>query len=296
MRVERLRCALDRCGFGRFPLFQAFVASQNIVFFSNFCQIDVASFRNRVVACAEGISYIIILRKKARVSLRHFVIAIDGPAASGKSTTARRVAGDLGFLHLDTGAMYRAVTLKALRVGVNPADPDLLCNIVRQTHVSLKKTDDVLTVFLDGEDVTREIRGRLVTRSVSAVSSVRCVREALVREQRRAAEDADVVAEGRDIGTVVFPDAQLKFFMVASIESRAKRRLSELHGSGSAPSLEELKADIERRDSIDSTREESPLRKAPDAVTIDTSGLTIEEQVAVVVKEARTRLKADRQA
>jgi CMP/dCMP kinase len=193
-------------------------------------------------------------------------------------------------MHLDTGAMYRAVTLKVLRHRLDAADAGALCPMMASTHVSLKRDDSGLSVLLDGEDVTREIRDMHVTRNVSAVSSVRCVREALVREQRLAAEETDLVAEGRDIGTVVFPGAQLKIFMVASIDARARRRQAEWVGQGPRPGLEELKADIERRDRLDSTREESPLRQAEDAIALDTSLLTFEEQVAKVVAEARKRM------
>ena len=226
----------------------------------------------------------------------HFVIAIDGPAASGKSTTARRAAQELGFLHLDTGAMYRAFTLKVIRAGVDPTDTSAVGRLVGVTHIELRRPNGGLQVLLDGEDVTRAIRSEDVTGAVSQVSSLRAVREAMVREQRRAAEQADVVAEGRDLGTVVFPDADLKFFMVAGIASRARRRQAELRIAGVETDLDELIAAIAERDRLDSTREESPLRKAPDAIEIDTSDLTIDEQVACVTRIARQRLTGERGA
>ena len=224
----------------------------------------------------------------------HFVIAIDGPAASGKSTTARRAAQELGFLHLDTGAMYRAFTLKAIRAGIDPADPAAIGRLVGLTHIELRRSNGGLQVLLDGEDVSRAIRSGEVTGAVSQVSSLRVVREAMVREQRRAAEQADVVAEGRDIGTVVFPDADLKFFMVAGIEARARRRQTELRVAGVEIDLAELEEAIGERDRLDSSREESPLRKAPDAIEIDTSEMTIEEQVACVTRIARQRLAGEK--
>jgi cytidylate kinase len=222
---------------------------------------------------------------------KHFVIAIDGPAASGKSTTARRVAQELGFLHLDTGAMYRAFTLKVIRSGVDPADAEAVKGLVEGTHIRLQRSGGALRVLLDGEDVTRAIRGQEVTATVSAVSSLRCVREGMVREQRRLAEAADVVAEGRDIGTVVFPDADVKVFMVAGIEARALRRQAELKQEGQETDLEVLRESIRERDLQDSTRAESPLRKADDAVEIDTSAMTVQEQVRVVTDAALRRLE-----
>ncbi|HEX9007055.1 MAG TPA: (d)CMP kinase [Bacteroidota bacterium] len=224
----------------------------------------------------------------------HFVIAIDGPAASGKSTTARRTARELGFLHLDTGAMYRAFTLKVIRAGIDPGDPAAVGRLVGLTHIELRRPDGGLQVLLDGEDVSQAIRGAEVTAAVSRVSSLRAVRDAMVREQRRAADQWDVVAEGRDIGTVVFPNADLKFFMVAGIDARARRRQAELRIAGMEMDLADVAAAIDERDRLDSTREESPLRRAPDAIEVDTSDMTIEEQVAYVTRIARQRLTGGR--
>lgn len=215
------------------------------------------------------------------------VIAIDGPAASGKSTTARLVAERLGYVHVDTGAMYRAVTLKVLRAGISPADGDGIARLLATTHVALRREGELTHVLLDGEDVSAEIRSPEVTRAVSAVSRHRAVRQAMVREQRRMGSEGGLVLEGRDIGTVVFPDADLKFFMVAGIEARALRRGEELRARGISPDLTRLIEEIRERDSLDSSREESPLRKADDAIEIDTSDLTIEEQVRVVVEKVR---------
>ena len=222
---------------------------------------------------------------------RKLVIAIDGPAASGKSTTARLVAERLGYMHLDTGAMYRAVTLKVLRAGISPDDQRAVSELAQTTSVEFRRSDGTVRVLLDGEDVTGEIRRPEVTGAVRAVSSYAGVRTAMVREQRRLGRDGGIVLEGRDIGTVVFPDADLKFFMIAGLDARARRRMLEMRGQGVEAQFEDLVRDIQRRDSYDSTRQESPLRKAVDAVVIDTSEMTIEEQVEVVVEAARARLR-----
>lgn len=221
----------------------------------------------------------------------HFVIAIDGPAASGKSTTAKRSAEQLGFLHLDTGAMYRAVTLKVLREKIPLNDENGIRSMMEGTAIELRNPGGTLAVFLDGVEVSTEIRAEAVTRAVSAVSRLREVRTAMVREQRRSAQQSDIVAEGRDIGTVVFPDADLKFFMIAGIEARARRRQADLAAQGITMELDAIARAIHERDELDSTRSESPLRKAADAIEIDTSDLTIEEQVTMVVNTARERLE-----
>ncbi len=223
------------------------------------------------------------------MSHKKLVIAIDGPAAAGKSTTAKLVAGRLGYLHVDTGAMYRAVTLKVLRAGIAPDDRNRISEIVGSTRVELRRSADDLTVLLDGEDVSREIREPRVTRAVSAVSSLHDVRAAMVREQRRMGKDGGIVLEGRDIGTVVFPDADLKFFMVATIEARALRRQAELRERGVEAELDSLRREIEERDRTDSTRSESPLRKAADAIEVDTSSMTIAEQVEFVVQKVKEK-------
>ena len=191
-------------------------------------------------------------------------------------------------MHVDTGAMYRAVTLKVLRGGVAPADSGRISELLGSTHVALRREGDTTRVLLDGEDVTAEIRTPEVTRAVSVVSRHRAVRDAMVREQRRMGAEGGIVLEGRDIGTVVFPDADLKFFMIAGIEARARRRGEELRAGGISPDLDGLADEIRERDTLDSTRKESPLKKADDAIEIDTSDLTIEEQVRVVVEKVRS--------
>jgi cytidylate kinase len=231
------------------------------------------------------------LAERTALKKRRLVIAIDGPAASGKSTTAWLVAERLGYLHVDTGAMYRAVTLKVLRAGVAPENRDGVCALMATTHVAMEERGGRLRVTLDGEDVTEAIRHPDVTRAVSAVSSLREVRSAMVRVQRALGKDGGIVLEGRDIGTVVFPDADLKFFMVAGIEARARRRQQELASSGTQLPLETLVREIQKRDAHDSGREESPLRRADDAINIDTSEMTIEAQVENVVRFVQRKLE-----
>jgi cytidylate kinase len=222
---------------------------------------------------------------------RKLVIAIDGPAASGKSTTAMRVAEALGYLLVDTGAMYRAVTLKVLRARLPPEDQEGIARLLQSTRVELRKKAGALSVLLDGEDVSEAIRSVDVTRAVSAVSSLREVRQAMVREQRALAKEGGIVVEGRDIGTVVFPDADCKFFLVAGITARAERRLLDLRDRGVEAELDDLAREIAERDRRDSTREESPLRKAADALEIDTSNLTIDEQVRFVLEKVKETME-----
>ena len=231
---------------------------------------------------------IFISYQSARSCLgKRLVIAIDGPAGSGKSTTARLVARALGYLHVDTGAMYRAVTLKILRSGIRTDDSAAIARLLDETRVELKKAGDGLQVLLDGDDVSGEIRTPEVSRATSAVSRIREVRTVMVREQRTLGVNGGIVLEGRDIGTVVFPDADLKVFLVATPEERARRRLEELRTQGVQADQQSILADLRERDRQDSTRTESPLRRAEDAVEIDTTGLTIEQQVGLIVGMAR---------
>ncbi|MEX2116944.1 MAG: (d)CMP kinase [Bacteroidota bacterium] len=218
--------------------------------------------------------------------MKKIVIAIDGPAASGKSTTAKLVAERLGYLHLDTGAMYRAITLRALRENVSVHDAQQMGVLARNSQIGLRRTKNGNRVFLLEEDVTEEIRTPQVSRQVSAVSSHPTVRAVLVEQQRRLARDGGVVLEGRDIGTVVFPTAELKIFMVADISERARRRRQDLAKTGVQLDNETVAKEIADRDTLDSTREASPLKKADDAIKLDTSGLTIAEQVDFIVSKA----------
>lgn len=208
------------------------------------------------------------------------VLAIDGPAGAGKSTVSQRVADALGVPMLDTGAMYRAITLACLRAGVDTADTAACAAVAERVVVDLEGG----RTRLDGDDVSEEIRGPAVTMAVSEVSAHPGVRRRLVDHQRRWAGRHDgCVVEGRDIGTVVFPDARLKIFLVASARERAERRFRDETDAGRAVDLDELVADIDRRDRLDSTRAISPLVAAADAVEVDTTGRTIDAVVAAIV-------------
>ena len=208
------------------------------------------------------------------------VIAIDGPAGAGKSTVARGVAGALGFTYLDSGAMYRGVALRALRAGVNPADAEAATAIARDADLRLVGSG----LLLDGEDASAAIRTPEVTRAASVVSAHPGVREAMVKRQRTMIDSADYVAEGRDIGTVVSPDAPLKVFLVASDEERARRRAMQT-GEDEAAVL----AAQRERDRRDREREHGALRAAADAVKLDTTGSSVDEVVARVVELAHAR-------
>jgi len=218
---------------------------------------------------------------------KKITIAIDGPAASGKSTTAKLVAHKLGYLHIDTGAMYRAITLKALDEKIDLNDIKEIVRIAQTSAVRLEVEDGTTKVFLDGNEVTKRIRTQLVNRSVSTVSSYEGVRDVMVQEQKKMAASGGVVLEGRDIGTVVLPKAELKIFMIASVEERARRRKKDLALVGIETHQDDLVKEIDARDKKDSTRETSPLRKASDAIELDTSNLTIEEQVDFILERAK---------
>jgi CMP/dCMP kinase len=222
---------------------------------------------------------------------RKLVIAIDGPAASGKSTTARLVAERLGYLHVDTGAMYRAVALKVLKIGLDIGQKEEIEALMPATRVALSLRNGSLRVLLDGDDVTDAIRTPDVSKAVSPVSSYPAVRLAMVREQRLLGSEGGIVMDGRDIGTVVFPDADVKFFMVAGIEARAERRRLELATQGTHLPLESVLEDIRERDARDAGRAEAPLRRADDAIDIDTSAMTIEEQVRFVLETVSRKMQ-----
>jgi cytidylate kinase len=219
--------------------------------------------------------------------LRKIVIAIDGPAASGKSTTARLVADALGYLHIDTGAMYRAVTLRVLEERMSLEDVAGISDLAERTRIRLERSERGNKVFADGRDVTLDIRSALVTKNVSLVSSYQRVRDVLVREQRRMAAEGGVVLEGRDIGTVVLPNADLKIYMVAGVTERVQRRKKELAELGIEVESEKLEKEILERDRFDSTRKSSPLRRADGSVQVDTSSMTIDQQVQFVVDLAK---------
>ncbi len=203
------------------------------------------------------------------------VVAIDGPAGTGKSSVSKGLAQALGARYLDTGGMYRTVTLAVLRAHIDPADADAVAHTAEAVQMSVDYRPDGDRYFLCGEDVSTEIRGDQVTGSVSAVSSVPAVRTRLVDMQREMAQGpGSVVVEGRDVGTVVLPDAPVKIFLTASAETRARRRNDQNVAAGLADDYEGVLADVRRRDHLDSTRAVSPLRAAPDAVVVDTSEMT----------------------
>jgi len=215
------------------------------------------------------------------------IVAIDGPAATGKSTSAKKVSRELGFTHLDTGAMYRCVTLSVLRNQITLDNENALSQLLKELDIRLEKLDDELIVYLNGEDVSDEIRKAEVTSYVSTVSALSQVRNALVRIQRNIAKNQDCVVEGRDIGTIVFPDAEFKFFLVADDFVRARRRQLDLIAIGEEKSIAVLVEEIRQRDFLDSERSNSPLLKADDAIEIDTSKMTFEEQVAFMVNKVK---------
>lgn len=223
--------------------------------------------------------------------MKQLIIAIDGPAASGKSTTAKLVAASLGYLHVDTGAMYRAMTLKVLEHKVDLQDELAIAKLARSTRVRLLPREGGFAVELDGVDVTDRIRSPRVTSSVSAVSMVLEVRKVMVREQREMGKRGAIVLEGRDIGSVVFPKADLKIFMIAKPRERAVRRGKELAAKGFETELEALERELIERDEKDASRPISPLVKADDAIVLDTTELTIEEQVDFIVKKAKEKLR-----
>lgn len=223
--------------------------------------------------------------------MKKIVIAIDGPAASGKSTTARLVAERLGYLHIDTGAMYRAITWKVLEEKLPLDDVERIQALAKKSHIRLERSKNGNKIFLERQDVTELVRLPNVTKNVSVISSYQPVRDVMVREQRRMAKAGGVVLEGRDIGTVVLPNADLKIYMVADVVERARRRKKELERSGVGVDEEALREEIQERDRRDSTREVSPLRKAPDAIVLDTSSITVEEQVEFIVLHAEEIIK-----
>ena len=212
------------------------------------------------------------------------IIAIDGPAGSGKSTTAREVARRLNFTYIDTGAMYRAITLAVIRQNVAVEDYQSVIKIAEQADIQFEWADGNLRTILNGEDVSNEIRSAQVARLVSPVSAIGGVRDILVKRQREMAKTANIVMEGRDIGTNVFPDADFKFYLEADLETRARRRIKDYQKIGQNLSITEIMTEIEQRDKIDSSREHSPLKKAPDAIVIDTSNLKFEEQVEMIIQ------------
>jgi cytidylate kinase len=217
------------------------------------------------------------------------IIAIDGPAGAGKSTAARCAAQRLGYRYLDTGAMYRTVALKALREGMDLADQEALGRAAEDAKIDLRTEADTTRVWLDGVEVTSEIRNPAVTEAASRVSVVPRVRQAMVRQQRRWGEQGGVVMEGRDIGTVVFPEADVKIFLDASPAERARRRAAELALQGIPLSTERVRQELAARDARDAARPASPLVRAPDAVLVETDGLSPDAVVELILQICRRK-------
>lgn len=218
------------------------------------------------------------------IFLKKINVAIDGPAAAGKSTVAKRVAEKCSFIYIDTGAMYRALTYKALQKDIDLEDGPKLVNLLLQTKIQLEPADKGGKVLVNGEDVTKEIRENDVTNHVSIVSKHSGVRKLMVERQQQLSREGGVVMDGRDIGTHVLPNAEVKIFMVASVEERAKRRFEENLQKGIQTELEKLQEEIAHRDKLDSERDVAPLQKAIDAVEIDTTFLSIDEVIARIIE------------
>lgn len=218
------------------------------------------------------------------------IIAIDGPAGSGKSSTAKEVARRLGFTYIDTGAMYRSVTLEIIRRKIDICDEDQVEKIVRESRIQFQWIDNKHHILLNGEDISDEIRSSDVASLVSPVSAIAGVRKILAERQRQMAQDDNIVMEGRDIGTNVFPDADFKFYMDADIRVRAERRIKDYQTIGQKLTVAEIVRELEKRDKIDSSRLHSPLKKADDAIIIDTTNLSFEEQVEEIVKIVQNKI------
>lgn len=217
------------------------------------------------------------------------IIAVDGPAGAGKSTVSRILAQRLGFLYIDTGAIYRAITLKAIREKIDIKDTSSLIAMASQSSIDLiNEQDSALKISLDGRDVTSEIRQPYITKLVSDISKLKGIREVALGLQRRLGKRGNSVLDGRDIGTVVFPDADKKFYIDAEFKQRVRRRYEELKALGQNVTLKDIENDLHNRDTIDSTREFAPLKKADDAIYIDTTNMSIEEVVNTLLKNIST--------
>lgn len=218
------------------------------------------------------------------------IIALDGPGGAGKSTVAKLVSRELGFLYIDTGAMYRALTLKVIEEGISAEDTVRITELARKSNIELvNEPGGGLKVFLDGRAVTAEIRHPRITKLVSDIAKIKEVRAVMLDLQRKLGSQRDSVLDGRDIGTVVFPDADKKFYLDADFEERVKRRYKELKESGQEISLGDVENDIRNRDKIDSSREVAPLKKAEDAVYLDTTNMQIKEVVNRILEEVKNK-------
>lgn len=213
-----------------------------------------------------------------------FIIAIDGPAGTGKGTVTKMIAKDLDLVNIDTGAMYRCVTLAALRKKLQPIESEELAKILENIDIELKKKEDIQEVWLNGEDVSRQIRTPKIDEMVGRFSALKMVRDKMTPLQRKMGENGNIIMEGRDIGTTVFPDADVKIYLDCSVEERARRRYLQNLERGIKISYEEVLASIKQRHNLETEREIAPLRQAEDAVLVDSTNLTIEEVVAQIEK------------
>lgn len=248
----------------------------------------------RVLVLAEGDVPVrhVYLRGAAnlRKDLEKFAIALDGPSGSGKSTVAKRLARELDILYLDTGAMYRACACKAAEAGVDPTDEVAVKALLPSLDLRIEYRGGSQRTILDGRDVSEEIRRPEVSMAASKISALACVREKMVEMQRKIASEQSCVLDGRDIGTAVLPEAAFKFFVTASVPVRARRRYDELRAKGYAVEYEALEKEIEERDRNDASRAISPLRRAEDAVLVDTSDMSIEEVVAFIRRRIQEKV------
>ena len=218
------------------------------------------------------------------------IIAIDGPAASGKSSSAKLLADKLNFLYLDTGAMYRCIALAVIENQIDINNEQSLKDFIESFKLEMRTVDGVSVFLINGENVSKKIRTSSISKKVSEISAIPSIRKYMVNMQRSFAKNTKCVVEGRDIGTVVFPEATIKFFMIASVEVRAKRRQLELRRLGEELTLKDLQKDIEARDKYDSERSHSPLKKAFDAIEIDTTNMTLRDQLSVMVKNVNLKI------
>ena len=221
------------------------------------------------------------------------IIAIDGPAASGKSTTAQLLAEKLGYVYIDTGAMYRACALKAKKMGIDINDEESIRELLDDIDIRIENHNSKNRIFLDGEDVSEDIRADDISALASAISAIPAVRYKMVELQRKMGEKGGVILDGRDIGTFVFPTAEVKFFLTANPEVRAKRRWLELQQKGINKDFSEVLADLVKRDNKDSQRALAPLKKADDAIEVDTSNMTIEEQTDCLYQIICSRMEEE---